>query len=157
MLVAIDEAEKAGLRDEVPVGAAIYDHEHGHIVAKAGNNVRSLNDPTAHAEILVIREACKKIGQSRLAFFSLYVTLAPCPMCCQAISFARLPKLVFGAYDTKGGGVEHGPKIFSHPTSHHYLEILGGIEEQRCGKLLTDFFNKKRQEGSSMKKNLNKS
>ena len=130
-----------------------YDHKHEHIVAKAGNSVRSLNDPTAHAEILVIREACKKIGLSRLTSFSLYVTLEPCPMCCQAISFARLPKLVFGAYDAKGGGVEHGPKIFSHTTSHHNLEILGGIEEQRCGKILTDFFNKKRQEGSNLKKN----
>ena len=155
MLVAINEAEKASLRDEVPVGAAIYDHEHQQIVAKAGNNVRSLNDPTAHAEILAIREACRKIGQSRLNLFSLYVTLEPCPMCCQAISFARIQKLVFGAYDPKGGGVEHGPKIFSQTTCHHDLEILGGIEEQRCGKILTDFFNQKRQKGSSLKKLLN--
>ena len=144
MEIALSEAEEAAQREEVPVGAVIVDSQTMRVLAAAGNRTEEFNDATAHAEMLALREATKVFGAKRLINCDLYVTLEPCPMCCQAISFARLPKLVFGAYDTKGGGVEHGPKIFSHPTSHHHLEILGGIEEQRCGELLTDFFNKKR-------------
>ena len=144
MLVAIDEAEKAGLRDEVPVGAAIYDHEHGHIVAKAGNNVRSLNDPTAHAEILVIREACKKIGQSRLAFFSLYVTLEPCHMCCMAIVHARIRNVYFALLDEKTGAVISNGKFFDKNFLNHQVSYDYGMYAEESKKLLQDFFQQKR-------------
>ena len=157
MDLAIAEAEAAAAAGEVPIGAVVGDGKSGEVLAAAGNRVESDFDPTAHAELLAIRSASAKRNSPRLGECDLYVTLEPCPMCCQAISFARLPKLVFGAYDAKGGGVEHGPKIFGHTTSHHNLEILGGIEEKRCGKILTDFFKKKRQEGSSLKKPPNKS
>ena len=139
MLVAIDEAEKAGLRDEDPVGAAIYDHEHGHIVAKAGNNVRSLNDPTAHAEILVIREACKKIGQSRLAFFSLYVTLEPCIMCMGALFWSKLDRIVYAASDPKNGFRKNN--ISPHPKT----KISYGIREDESSNLLKAFFRAQRE------------
>jgi tRNA(Arg) A34 adenosine deaminase TadA len=106
--------------------------------------VESRADPTAHAELLAIQEAARTVGAKRLTRADLYVTLEPCPMCAQAISFARLRRLYFGAYDPKGGGVEHGPRIFAQPTCHHRPEVVGGIEERRCAALLEDFFRQRR-------------
>ena len=111
---------------------------------RAGNRTRELADPTAHAEMLAIREACQVLGSERLGEADLYVTLEPCPMCATAISFARLRRLYFGAGDPKGGGVEHGPRIFSQPTCHHAPEVYGGIEEVRAGALLREFFESRR-------------
>jgi tRNA(Arg) A34 adenosine deaminase TadA len=139
MLTALAEAEAAAARGEVPVGAVIVAAD-GTALAKAGNRTRELADPTAHAELLAIREACRLVGSERLTDADIYVTLEPCPMCASAISFARLRRLYFGAGDPKGGGVEHGPRIFSQPTCHHAPEVYGGIEEVRAGALLRQFF-----------------
>jgi tRNA(Arg) A34 adenosine deaminase TadA len=136
MLTALAEAEAAALRGEVPVGAVV--------LAKAGNRTRELSDPTAHAELLAIRQACQALGSERLGDADIYVTLEPCPMCATAISFARLRRLYFGAGDPKGGGVEHGPRIFSQPTCHHAPELYGGIEEVRAAALLRGFFESRR-------------
>ncbi len=143
MLTALAEAEAAAARGEVPVGAVIAAAD-GTVLAKAGNRTRELADPTAHAEMLAIREACQKLGSERLGDADIYVTLEPCPMCAAAISFARLRRLYFGAGDPKGGGVEHGPRIFSQPTCHHAPEVYGGIEEVRAGALLRGFFESRR-------------
>ena len=140
MRLAIKEAEKAALRDEVPIGAVLV-HKDGEILAAAGNRCETLKDPTAHAEMLVIREGAKKLGDVRLPECDLYVT---CPMCATAISFARIRRLYFGAYDPKGGGVDHGPKIYTQNTCHHTPEVYSGIEEQACGNLLREFFIAKR-------------
>ena len=136
-------AHLAATAGEVPVGCVIYDAE-GNILSEAYNLTETQSDPTAHAEILAIRAACKKISNSRLIGCSLYVTLEPCPMCAQAISFARIEKLVFGAYDAKSGGVEHGPRIFEHTTSHFKPVVIGGINEQKCAEVLKNFFVEKR-------------
>ncbi len=144
MIQALDEAKKAGLRGEVPIGAVLVDGTTGEVLALSGNMTEADHDPTAHAEMLVIREACKKRGAPRLPDCDLYVTLEPCPMCATAIAFARLRRVYFGAYDPKGGGVDHGPRIFSLPTCHHRPEVYGGINEQECGLLLKDFFKDKR-------------
>jgi cytidine deaminase len=143
MLAAIAEAEAAALRGEVPVGAAVVASD-GTILAQAGNRTRELNDPTAHAEMLAIRAACAALGSERLTGADLYVTLEPCPMCAAAISFARMRRLYFGAGDPKGGGVEHGARIFSQPSCHHVPEIYGGISEARCAELLRAFFASRR-------------
>ena len=143
MLAALAEAEAAAVRGEVPVGAVIVATD-GTVLAKAGNRTRELADPTAHAELLAIRQACRTLGSERLGDADLYVTLEPCPMCAAAISFARLRRLYFGAGDPKGGGVEHGPRIFSQPTCHHAPEVYGGIEEVRAGALLREFFESRR-------------
>ena len=139
---AFAEAEAAGARGEVPVGAALV--REGKIVARAGNRTIELNDPTAHAEMLALRAAASAIGGERLADCDLYVTLEPCPMCAAAIGFARIRRLVFGAYDPKGGGVDHGPRIFDQPTCHHRPEVTGGIDETRAGELLRRFFRERR-------------
>jgi len=139
MLSALAEAEEAGSRGEVPVGAVIVDKT-GRTLARAGNRTRERTDPTAHAELLAIREACAAIGSERLVGCDLYVSLEPCPMCATAISFARIRRLYFGAADPKGGGVEHGPRIFSQTSCHHAPEVYGGIEETRAGDLLRRFF-----------------
>jgi tRNA(Arg) A34 adenosine deaminase TadA len=139
MLAALAEAEAAGARGEVPVGAVIVDAQ-GNVLAREGNRTRELADPTAHAEMLAIRAACAKLGSERLTGCDLYVTLEPCPMCAAAVSFARVRRLYFGAADPKGGGVEHGARIFSQPTCHHAPEVYGGIEEGRAGALLRTFF-----------------
>ncbi len=141
---ALEQAEKAFACDEVPVGAVIVDSLSGEIIAAAHNEMETRQDATAHAELLAIRQACAKKGQSRLEDCDLYVTLEPCPMCAQAISFARLRRLYFGAYDPKGGGVDHGAKVFNASSCHHVPEIIGGLEEQKCAQLLRDFFEKKR-------------
>jgi len=144
MQEALVEARAAAARDETPVGAVIVDPATGEIIASAGNRTRELNDPTAHAEILVIREACAKLQSERLPGLDLYVTLEPCPMCATAISFARIRRLYFGASDPKGGGVDHGPTIFSQPTCHHAPETIGGVGEADAAALLKSFFNAKR-------------
>jgi tRNA(Arg) A34 adenosine deaminase TadA len=144
MAVALAEAEAAAARDEVPVGAVLVDGATGAILARSGNRVEELHDPTAHAEMLVIRAAAAAGQATRLAGCDLYVTLEPCPMCAQAIAFARIRRLYFGAYDPKGGGVEHGPRIFEQPSCHHRPEVYGGIGETRAGELLKAFFRAKR-------------
>ncbi len=144
MALALREAEHAASRGEVPVGAVIVDPTGGEILARAGNRVEALNDPTAHAEILAIRKAAAAAGAPRLEGCDLYVTLEPCAMCAAAISFARIRRLYFGAYDPKGGGVEHGARFFQQPTCHHAPEVYGGLEESRAAELLVRFFEKKR-------------
>ncbi len=114
------------------------------IVSSAHNLTESRLDPTAHAEMLAIREACHTLGSPRLHNCDMYVTLEPCPMCAQAISFARIRRLYFGAYDVKGGGVENGPRIFHQATCHHRPEVIGGMEETVCADLLKQFFAEKR-------------
>ena len=141
---AIAEAEAAAKRGEVPVGAVVVDGASGKVLAAAGNRTGEMSDPTAHAEMVVIREAAANLGVPRLDGCDLYVTLEPCAMCAAAIGFARLRRLYFGAYDPKGGGVEHGARIFSQPTCHHKPDVFGGIEERRCGALLKGFFKDRR-------------
>ncbi|NFV82265.1 nucleoside deaminase [Magnetospirillum aberrantis] len=139
---ALEQARAAARRGEVPVGAVLV--RDGRVVAAAGNRVEELADPTAHAEILVLRAAAAQAGSPRLGDCDLYVTLEPCPMCAAAISFARLKRVYFGAYDPKGGGVEHGPRIFDHATCHHRPEVVGGIRESECATLLRAFFQERR-------------
>lgn len=139
---ALDEAEEAAQRGEVPVGAVVV--LDGQVVARAGNRVEELSDPTAHAEILALRAAAAALGSPRLGGCDLYVTLEPCPMCAAAISLARIRRLYFGAYDPKGGGVDHGARVFDHPTCHHRPEVVGGVEERRASELLRDFFRDRR-------------
>ncbi len=143
MSLALAEAEEAARAGEVPVGAALVDAQ-GQVLAKAGNRVEALSDPTAHAEILVLRQAAQARGSARLEDCDLYVTLEPCALCAAAISFARIRRLYFGAYDPKMGAIEHGPKFFQQPTCHHRPEIYGGIEESRAGELLRRFFSSRR-------------
>ena len=140
MALALAEAERAGERGEVPVGAVVVEARTGAALASAGNRVEELRDPTAHAEMLALRAAAERQGAPRLTDCDLYVTLEPCPMCAAAISFARVRRLYFGAGDPKGGGVEHGPRIFSQPTCHHRPEVYGGIDEARAAALLRRFF-----------------
>jgi tRNA(Arg) A34 adenosine deaminase TadA len=143
MARALAEAQAAEARGEVPIGAVITGPD-GAILAAAGNRTRAMNDPTAHAEMLAIRDACAKIGLERLLDCDLYVTLEPCPMCAGAISFARIRRLYYGAADPKGGGVEHGARVFNQPTCHHAPAIYAGIDEERAGALLKAFFEVKR-------------
>ena len=143
MDLALEEAGHAAGRGEVPVGAVIVapDRE---VLARAGNRTIEYSDPTAHAEILAIREACRIAGRERLEDCDLYVTLEPCAMCATAISFARIRRLYFGAGDEKMGGVEHGPRIYAQPTCHHAPDVYGGISERRAVELLQDFFKERR-------------
>ena len=143
MDLALDEARAAAARGEVPVGAVITGPE-GEVLARAGNRTEEQRDPTAHAEILSIRQACRVLASPRLTGCDLYVTLEPCPMCAQAISFARIARLYWGAADPKGGGVEHGPRVLHQPTCHHRPELYPGIAEAACGNLLRDFFSARR-------------
>jgi tRNA(adenine34) deaminase len=143
MARALDEAAAAAEAGEVPVGAVLVDAA-GEFVVASGNRVERDHDPTAHAEMLVLRAGAAKLGTKHLADCDLYVTLEPCPMCAAAIGFARLRRLYFAAYDPKGGGVEHGPRIFDQPTCHHRPEIYGGIAERAAADLLRRFFRKRR-------------
>ncbi len=143
MEMALAEAQDAGHRGEVPIGACVVSAS-GEVLARAGNRTVELRDPTAHAELLAIREACAKRGNERLIDCDLYVTLEPCAMCAAAISFARIRRLYFGAGDPKGGAVEHGPRFFQQPTCHHAPEIYGGIGEARAAALLKAFFAARR-------------
>jgi tRNA(adenine34) deaminase len=142
MQLAFEEAEAAAARGEVPVGAVLV--KDGAVLARAGNRVEALADPTAHAEILAIRAAAGSLASPRLTGCDLYVTLEPCPMCAAAISFARIRRLYFGAYDPKGGAVDHGARIFAQSTCHHRPEVVGGVEEGRAATLLRDFFQDRR-------------
>lgn len=143
MDLALTEAEAARDRGEVPIGAVVTGPD-GEVLARAGNRTLELRDPTAHAELLAIREACAKLGSERLIGCDLHVTLEPCAMCAGAISFARIRRLYFGAADEKGGGVEHGPRFFGQATCHHAPEIYGGLGETRAAALLKDFFATRR-------------
>ncbi len=143
MDVALVEAAAAAERGEVPVGAVLVDAD-GKIVARAGNRTRELNDPSAHAEMLVIRHACGVLQNERLTGCDLYVTLEPCAMCAAAISFARIRRLYFGAEDEKGGAIENGVRFFDQPTCHHKPEVYGGIGEAQASKLLKSFFQERR-------------
>jgi tRNA(Arg) A34 adenosine deaminase TadA len=143
MGLAFAEAEAARARGEVPVGAVLVGPD-GAVLASAGNEVEARADPTAHAELLVIRAAAAGLGAPRLPGCDLYVTLEPCAMCATAASFARLRRIVFGAYDPKGGGVDHGPRIFAQATCHHRPEIVGGVESARAENLLKGFFGERR-------------
>lgn len=142
MDVALAEAAAAGARGEIPVGAAIV--REGEILARAGNRMRALTDPTAHAEMLVIRAACAALGSERLVGCDLWVTLEPCPACAGAIAAARLSRLYYGASDPKSGGVAQGPRVFDHPQAHSRPEVYGGIGEAEASRLLRDFFAARR-------------
>ena len=141
---ALTQAQLAFEKQEVPVGAVVVDSQTGEVIAIAHNLTETHADPTAHAEILAIREACRKLGSARLPSCDLYVTLEPCPMCASAISFARIRRLYFGAYDMKSGGVENGPRIFNQTTCHHKPEVYGGINESESSALLKRFFEARR-------------
>lgn len=143
MTRALDEARAAARRGEVPVGAVVVSPA-GEVVAAAGNRTRELADPTAHAEILAIREACAAVGSERLPGHDLYVTLEPCPMCASAISQTRIARLYYGASDPKSGGVAQGPRVFEHSQSHHVPEIYDGIAAAEAEALLKAFFAEKR-------------
>ena len=143
MLQAFAEAKKAAERGEVPVGAVITD-KLGNILAAAGNRTLADHDPTAHAEMLAIREVAARLGSERLIDCDLYVTLEPCAMCAAAISFARIRRLYFAASDEKMGAVENGPVFFAQPTCHHKPDVYGGIGGQRAETLLRDFFRNRR-------------
>ncbi len=143
MQEAFKEAVAAGERNEVPVGAVLVTAE-GEIIARAGNRSVADHDPTAHAEMLVIRAAAAKLGDQRLNDCDLYVTLEPCAMCAAALSLARIRRLYFAAYDPKGGAVDHGPRFFTQPTCHHAPEVIGGMDEEKAAGLLKEFFRARR-------------
>jgi tRNA(adenine34) deaminase len=143
MQTALDEARAAAARGEVPVGAVVAAPD-GTLVARAGNRTLELQDPTAHAEILAIRAACRAAGTERLTGYALYVTLEPCPMCAGAIAQARLARLIYGAADPKSGAVAYGPRVFAHPQCHHRPEILDGIGADEAADLLRSFFADRR-------------
>jgi len=145
MALALEEAGEAARRGEVPVGAVLVDGTTGAVLAQSGNRTEELADPTAHAEMLVLRVAAAARGRPRLDDCDLYVTLEPCAMCAAAISFARIRRLYFGARDPKGGAVEHGPRFFTQPTCHHRPEVYGGIAERDAAALLRAFFKARRR------------
>ena len=142
---ALAAARAAGARGEVPIGCVIVAPD-GTVLAETGNRTEELKDPTAHAELLAIRAAAAALGSPRLVGCDLYVTLEPCPMCAQAISFARLRRVYWGAADPKGGGIEQGPRIFDQPTCHHRPELYPGVGEREAGELLRTFFRERREE-----------
>ena len=139
MEIALEEARAAALRGEVPVGAVVLGPD-GAVLARAGNEVEARHDASAHAELLALRAAARLRGDSRLPDCDLVVTLEPCPMCAHAISLFRVRRLIFGAYDPKGGGVEHGARVFAAASCHHHPEIIGGVRETEAGSLLRAFF-----------------
>ena len=143
MSQALALAAQAAKSGEAPIGAVVTNAS-GMVIAEARNRVEELSDPTAHAEILALRAAGAVLGSSRLTGCDLFVTLEPCAMCAGAIAHARLRRLIFGAYDPKGGGVEHGAKVFDRPTCHHRPEIVGGMRESESGELLRAFFKERR-------------
>lgn len=145
---ALDQARSAAARGEVPVGAVVTDGA-GAVLAAAGNAVEARHDPTAHAELLALRAAAASRGEKYLADCTLTVTLEPCPLCAAAIALFRIRRLVFGAYDPKSGGVEHGPRVFDHATCHHKPEVIGGVEERESAALLRDFFLEWRNSANS--------
>ena len=144
--IAMEEARAAGARDEVPIGAVIVNRETGAIVARAGNRTRELDDPSAHAEILVIRDVCAQRGAQRIPGHDLYVTVEPCTMCVAAISFARIDRVVFGTVDAKGGAVVSGVRFYNSPTCHHRPVVAGPVPDVQveCATILQDFFKTRR-------------
>lgn len=142
MHVALEEAKKAAAANEIPVGAVLVHSTTNQIAAISGNLCEKHFDPTAHAEINVIRQLSAELSSQRLPEYDLYVTLEPCAMCAAAISYARIRRLYFGAYDVKSGGVDHGGQFFRQSTCHHAPEIYGGIMERESAALLDDFFKK---------------
>ena len=142
MAMALDEARAAGARGEVPVGCVIV--RDGAVVARAGNRTLADRDPTAHAEVVAIRQAAASLGSERLDACDLYVTLEPCVMCAGAVAFARIRRLYYGAADPKGGAVDNGVKFFASPSCHHRPEVYGGLAEAEAGALLKEFFRKRR-------------
>jgi tRNA(adenine34) deaminase len=142
MSVAFAEARSAELRGEAPIGAALV--REGTVIASAGNGTRELNDPTAHAEMLVIREAAARLGSERLVGCDLYVTLEPCAMCAGAISLARVRRLYYAASDPKGGAVDNGARFFRQPTCQHAPEVYGGLRESEAAAMLKAFFATRR-------------
>ncbi len=144
MREALIEAQAASVRGEVPVGAVMVNHQTQEIVARSGNAPILLHDPTAHAEILTIRDAGYKTGNYRLGGLTLYVTLEPCTMCAGAISHARLDRIVYGASDPKGGAVHSGVGFFDQPSCNHKPEIIGGVLAEPCSQILKDFFKRRR-------------
>ena len=143
MDVALEQARAAAGRGEVPVGAVVV--KDGQIIAAAGNRTRELSDPTAHAEVLAIREACRLANSERLPGHDLYVTLEPCPICAGTISAARIARLYYGAADPKSGGVAHGARVFSHKQCHHIPEVYDGIAAAESEELLKTFFALRRE------------
>ena len=143
MDAALAEAEAAAARGEVPVGAVLVG-PNGEVLAVAGNRMRELKDPTAHAEMYVIRAGAAALGSERLTGCDLYVTLEPCPMCAAAISAARVARLYYGAADPKSGGVAHGARVFSHAQCHHVPEVYDGIGAEASADLLRRFFAERR-------------
>ena len=140
---ALREARAAAERGEVPVGAVVVSPT-GRVVSASGNRTRELRDPTAHAEVLALREACRLHESDRLPGHALWVTLEPCAMCAAAIAAARIAKLFYGASDPKSGGVEHGARVFTHAQSHHIPEIVAGVASGDCALILQDFFRDRR-------------
>ena len=143
MDTALAQARAAGLRGEVPVGAVVLGPD-GTILAAAGNETEARHDASAHAELLALRAAAGRLGTARLLDCDLVVTLEPCPMCAHAISLFRIRRLIFGAYDPKSGGVDHGARVFDAPSCHHRPEVLGGLRETEAAALLRDFFAQRR-------------
>lgn len=139
MEVALEQARAAGERGEVPVGAVVVGLDGG-VLACAGNRVEHDHDASAHAELLALRAAAARVGSARLPGCTLVVTLEPCPMCAAALVHFRIARLVFGAYDPKGGGVDHGPRVFAQPGCLHRPEVVGGVQESVCAGLLRSFF-----------------
>ena len=143
MEIALDEARAAAARAEVPVGAVVVGPD-GAVLARAGNRTEQDHDASAHAELLALRAAGRALGSPRLPGCDLYVTLEPCPMCAAAIGLFRIRRLIFGAYDPKGGGVEHGARVFAVPTCPHRPEVIGGVRETEAADLLRAFFRARR-------------
>ena len=143
MGLALDQARAAALRGEVPVGAVVLGAD-GKVLARAGNRVEQAHDASAHAELLAMREAARSLGMARLIGCTLVVTLEPCPMCAAAASLFRVRRVVFGAYDPKGGGVEHGARVFAAASCLHRPEVVGGVRETEAAALLRDFFSRRR-------------
>ena len=144
MRIALAEAQAAAARGEAPIGAVVVDPATGEIIARAGNNPIGNHDPTAHAEILALRQAAERLGNYRLTGLTLVVTLEPCAMCAGAISHARIGRLVFGASDPKGGAVVSGPRFFEQPTCHWRPEVVGGVLAEESGTMLKAFFRARR-------------
>lgn len=145
MRAALEEARFAFERDEVPIGAVLVHRESGNIVARAGNRTIEQADPTAHAEILVIREMCQELGVQRIPEYDLYVTIEPCPMCAAAISFARIHTVTFGATDPKSGGLTSPLNMYTHSQLHHKPVVKSGVLGEECAQMMKDFFARKRQ------------
>lgn len=145
MQKAFEQAQKAAKKDEVPIGAVVVDPQSGKIIARAHNLSEHFDNALAHAEILALNKACKKLKQNRLRGMDLYVTLEPCTMCAAAISFMRIEHLYFGAKDIKGGAIENGVRFYDAATCHHKPLVEGGIMETECAQILKDFFKSKRR------------